>query len=321
MNIINEKKLIRKISKLKVLVIGDLMLDFYQEGKSTRLSPEAPVPVVELMKEKFEAGGAANVAINLSKMGANVTCIGYVGDDLWGKKLTKILKNYKVNTRNIDIIKNHITTVKQRIISNSNQVVRVDHEKVLKTWKPRINIKYENYDIIILSDYNKGVFKNNWFKNNGNIVVLDPKKSNNHLFKNSSIITPNLDELSILSGIKNIVNNNLVHKASKILIEKYGFEYVIAKKGRKGISVINNQFNIENIKPIKINNPDVTGAGDTVIAIFSLFYVITKNVRKSAFIANCSAAMVVNKKGTVACSLNELINFSINNKINLSISL
>ena len=86
MNIINEKKLMRKISKLKVLVIGDLMLDFYQEGKSARLSPEAPVPVVELMEEKFEAGGAANVAMNLSKMGAYVTCIGYVGDDLWGKK-------------------------------------------------------------------------------------------------------------------------------------------------------------------------------------------------------------------------------------------
>ncbi|SVD15003.1 uncharacterized protein METZ01_LOCUS367857, partial [marine metagenome] len=134
------------------------MIDHYIIGTSNRMSPEAPVPVVIPEQEYSIPGGAGNVAMNLSLMGANVTCVGCIGDDNWGKKLISILKNEGINIEAINIINNHPTTLKQRIYSDGKQVARLDTEKIIN-WQPDSEMKhdYNDYDIIILSDYNKGV--------------------------------------------------------------------------------------------------------------------------------------------------------------------
>ena len=151
-------------SDIKVLLIGDFMVDHYIIGTSNRMSPEAPVPVVTPEKEYSIPGGAGNVAMNLSLMGADVTCIGCVGGDIWGEKLLAILDNENINIKGIKIIDNHPTTLKQRIYSNGEQVARLDTEKIID-WQPDSNMKYSysDYDIIILSDYNKGALNNLWF--------------------------------------------------------------------------------------------------------------------------------------------------------------
>ena len=142
-------------SGVKVLLIGDFMIDHYIIGRSTRMSPEAPVPVVTPEKEYSIPGGAGNVATNLNAMGADITCIGFVGNDNWGEKLLSILDTKGINIQGIEIIDNHSTTVKQRIYSDGKQVARLDTEKIID-WQPNSKIKhnYGAYDIVILSDYN-----------------------------------------------------------------------------------------------------------------------------------------------------------------------
>ena len=147
-------------SDINILLIGDLMIDHYIMGTSNRISPEAPVPVVVPQKEYSIPGGAGNVAMNLRAIGSNVTCLGTVGNDVWGKKLISTLKNEGVNIGGIDIIEKHSTTLKQRIYSDGKQVARLDTEKILE-WTPQISdYNLDNYDACIVSDYNKGVVNN-----------------------------------------------------------------------------------------------------------------------------------------------------------------
>ena len=148
-------------SNIKVLLIGDFMIDHYIIGESNRMSPEAPVPVVVPKKEYSIPGGAGNVAMNISSMGSQVTCVGAIGNDIYGKKLIKIFDENNISSKHIEILENYSTTLKQRIYSNGFQVARVDKEEPLN-WSPH---QLENlldcsdYDIIILSDYDKGVLE------------------------------------------------------------------------------------------------------------------------------------------------------------------
>ena len=159
-------------SDIKVLLIGDFMIDHYIIGTSNRMSPEAPVPVVTPEKEYFVPGGAENVAMNLCAMGANVSCLGFVGNDSWGKKLLSIFKNKNIDIQNIDVINNHPTTLKQRIYSDNEQIARLDTEKIID-WEPNKDSINGLYDVTILSDYNKGVLNGSWFSvpNLDNIIV------------------------------------------------------------------------------------------------------------------------------------------------------
>tara|TARA_B100001057_G_scaffold144139_2_gene143949 strand:- start:25837 stop:26766 length:930 start_codon:yes stop_codon:yes gene_type:complete len=304
-------------SKIKVLIIGDFMLDRYIMGKSNRISPEAPVPVVIPESEKLIPGGAGNVAVNIASLGANVTCLGNIGDDKWGRVLIKLLNQYKINTDGIETIKNHITTVKQRIYSNNIQVARLDFENKY-LWSPK---KYAlkkikmDYDLIIISDYDKGVIDNKnfsikklkeYFKSNKKIdVIVDPKKNNFGVYKGGNIVTPNLSELKKASKITNFSNKTII-QASKKLIKKHGFDYIISKKGSRGLSVIGKNNLVINIPPEKVLNADVTGAGDTVISVLSLIYNLTKDIELAAKLANKAAANVIKKIGTASIRKNEV---------------
>lgn len=294
-------------SDITVLLIGDFMIDHYIIGSSNRMSPEAPVPVVIPEKEYSIPGGAGNVAMNLKLMGADVDCLGCVGNDIWGKKLLSILKNEGIKTEGIELIDGHPTTLKQRIYSDGKQVVRIDTEKI-RNWQLTSEVQ-QNYDIIILSDYNKGVLNNLWFDiNNLDNVIVDPKKASFNHYKGANIITPNLNELKKASNI-DIKDDKSIIDACNQLIKENNFNYIIAKKGAQGMTIVGANNFVEHIQAHAVENPDVTGAGDTVISALSLAYAQTKDIELSAKIANAAAAIVVGKPGTATVTIDEINNY------------
>lgn len=295
-------------SKLKVLVIGDFMLDEYIFGSSKRMSPEAPVPVLIPEKTQLIPGGAGNVVLNLHALGANVSCLGYVGNDYAGNKLKQLLNEKKINTEQL-FLTDYKTTVKKRFISNDKQVLRVDSEEIVNDWIPNITYDFSNYDLIILSDYNKGVLNNDWFtKINFKNIIVDPKKDDFSFYSNCSIITPNIQELEQASK-KTIDNDEALVDACIKILDHSNFKYIVVKKSEKGMSIISTDGLIEHIDAHKVLNPDVTGAGDTVISTFSLVYFLSNDILEAAKIANIAASIVVNKTGTATVTIEEINNY------------
>ena len=293
-------------SNITILLAGDLMIDHYIIGTSNRISPEAKVPVVIPKEEHSIPGGAANVAMNLCAMGAKVICLGVVGDDIWGGKLLSLLKNNGINIDGIDIIKDHPTTLKQRIYSDGKQVARLDTEKIID-WKINFMLKnIGNYDVCILSDYNKGVIKN--ANIDTNILIVDPKKDDFSLYSNANIITPNMNELQKATSI-NIKDDQSIVDACTELIRKNNFDYIVAKKGNKGMTIVGQNNFVKHITAHHVDSPDVTGAGDTVIAALSIAYAKTQDIELSARFANNAAATVVSKSGTATVTINEINNY------------
>ena len=293
-------------SDISVLLVGDFMIDHYIMGTSNRMSPEAPVPVVTPKKEYSIPGGAGNVAMNLRTMGADVICVGAVGDDIWGERLLLLLKNKGINIDGIDIIKNHPTTLKQRIYSDGKQVARLDTEKIIDWTSSFLSNNLKHYDTCILSDYNKGVIKNADI--DMNILIVDPKKEDFSLYKNAHIITPNLNELQRATKIKIQDDKSLIGACNE-LIAKYNFNYIVAKKGSKGMTIVGENSFVKHIKANPVDHPDVTGAGDTVIAALSIAYAKTQDIELSAQFANSAAAIAVSKSGTATVTIDEINNY------------
>lgn len=293
---------------IKVLVIGDLMIDNYIIGLSSRLSPEAPVPVIIPNNNYSIAGGAANVAMNMSSLGAQVSCAGVVGDDSWGDKLLSILNEEGIDCTNIDRIKNFNTTLKQRIYSNGKQIARIDNEEYLEQKCSFMDKSFDNYDIVVLSDYNKGVLTTNWFKRpEGTTVLLDPKKSFIN-FNQCDIITPNLNELKQLSGDDITSEDDIKESCDKIL-KKYNLQYIIVKRGGEGITIIGNNDYVKHLKARFVKKADVTGAGDTVISSISLAFAVTNDIVKSTEFAINASGLAVSKPGTATVTINEINNY------------
>lgn len=300
---------------MHVLLIGDFMIDKYIFGSSSRLSPEAPVPVILSNKVYSSPGGAGNVAVNLSALGAKVTCMGIIGDDENGTNLLELLKKENINTKYLQI-ESTITTTKKRIFCNNKQIARIDSEEIIYNFSPEKKIDYTNFDTIILSDYNKGVLNQKWFNEiDTNNIIVDPKKENFLFYSNASIITPNLNELQRASDLE-IHNDVSIVDACKKLIEDTRLEYVVAKKGSGGITIVGKNNFVKHINAISVESPDVTGAGDTVIASLSLAYAKTKDIALSANFANIAAGIVVSKSGTASVTIDEINNYIKNNEQN-----
>jgi len=293
---------------IKVLVIGDLMIDNYIIGLSSRLSPEAPVPVIIPNNNYSIAGGAANVAMNMSSLGAQVSCAGVIGDDSWGDKLLSILNEEGIDCTNIDRIKNFNTTLKQRIYSNGKQIARIDNEEYLEQKCSFMDKSFDNYDIVVLSDYNKGVLTTNWFKRpKGTTVLLDPKKSFIN-FNQCDIITPNLNELKQLSG-EDIASEDDIKESCDKILKKYNLQYIIAKRGGEGITIIGKNDYVKHLKARFVKKADVTGAGDTVISSISLAFAVTNDIVKSTEFAINASGLAVSKPGTATVTINEINNY------------
>ena len=301
--------------QLKALVVGDFMLDHYIYGQSERMSPEANVPVILPISDEYILGGAANVISNLQSLNVDVTCMGILGDDQNGKKINSLLKKIGIQNSFFIISKDFPTTLKRRVYLSDKQFVRIDYEKkhddifsnqLIETFE-KLD---KNFDFIILSDYNKGVLNkkliDHIIENVDVPVIVDPKKNNFNIYGRATIITPNLNELSLATNINCDNKNNILSACNKVLNESK-IKFIVATMGDKGMMVVGENFN-KFISPIEIPNADVSGAGDTVVSSLSLSYIISNDIIYSSQVANIAASIAVSKKGTYAVKLSELNN-------------
>ncbi|MET0299272.1 MAG: bifunctional ADP-heptose synthase [Flavitalea sp.] len=315
--------LFKAFSNIKAGVIGDVMLDTYLWGHVERISPEAPVPVVALDKKEQRIGGAGNVALNLRSLGAQVSVISTMGEDEDGNSLRKLFESNNIDTSYLLQSNSRITTNKSRVISRNQQMMRLDAEitkdlsaadeaslygaivKYVETEKPAV---------IIFEDYNKGVLTEKLIadvialcKKHGVVTTVDPKRKNFFSYKGVNIFKPNLKEVKdglnllieeisepVLNDIHDQLHAQLQHEISFITLSEKGVFYKSPSR--------------QNIVPSHIRNiADVSGAGDTVIAVASLVYATTGRVDLMAEIANIAGGLVCEIVGTAAIDKNELL--------------
>jgi len=305
-------QLIDKFSTARIMVIGDLMLDRYWWGKTERISPEAPVPVVLMEKSSETLGGAANVAVNIAGLGAEVYLIGICGRDEEGRALKSLLHDFGISSDYL-IDDGRPTTVKTRIVARNQHVVRVDREEASSIDAAQENKIFniakaliENIDAIILSDYAKGLLTWNLTerlitlaKENNKKLTADPKGKNFQKYKNASAITPNQREAMEASKFENI------DEIGWGLLDELSTECILITQGEKGMTLFSR--NGKSCFPALARSVcDVTGAGDTVIATFTTAIACGSSYEDAAHIANIAAGIVVEEIGTSAISTEKL---------------
>ena len=300
----------------RILVIGDAILDKYIFGSTNRISPEAPVPVLKIEKDIMKPGGAANVAANISSLGLNASLVANIGIDNNGKVLRKIIKSLNINLISKSD-KNYITTTKTRIISQNQQLMRIDNEiDIKKNIKKNISISIEklikNSDAVIFSDYNKGSLKNvteliKIANKHKKPVFIDPKGNNFNIYRNAFAITPNLKEFeNIVGSCKD--HDEIISKAKK-LSTKLGIHSILVTLGSDGMILIRKGKKPEHIKATSVNEVfDVTGAGDTVIAVLCAAYLSSAedDLHFASVVANIAAGEVIKKLGAQSINAEEL---------------
>ncbi len=310
----------KKISKCRILCIGDLMLDHYIYGKVHRISPEAPIPILLNEEEKFLLGGAGNVAKNLSVLGAKCTLLSIIGIDNASKKIKKLISIDKNIKPELVTLKNYIAPVKTRYIKNSEHLLRVDKEKnnIKKNKTALLNISkslkknIKKCDLIIISDYDKGFLDRflikeiiSIAKKYDKLIIADPKKNNLGIYANTDIITPNQKELNDAAR-KELKKESEIISFSRSIIKKYNINEILLTRSEKGMMLIGRNF----LKKYRANAKkvmDVTGAGDTVISILALMKAFGLSTEESVQISNYSAGIVIGKRGTATLTYKELI--------------
>ena len=310
------QKLFDSFATLKVGVIGDVMLDTYIWGKVDRISPEAPVPVVCLDKKEYRIGGAGNVALNCHSLGSQVFILSVTGDDTEGLLLEELFEENLIDTSYLVKSPSRITTNKTRIISRNQQMMRLDAEIIMDLNKKdeeallqqvRLFIQTNDPDVMIFEDYNKGVLTERVIqevsilcKEAGVIIAVDPKKKNFFAYQNADIFKPNLKEVkegfNLLSDEINTPLLNTIHLELKNILDHKISLITLSDKG-----IFYQQDGKASIIPSHLRNiADVSGAGDTVIAVAALVYTATKNIHLMAEIANIAGGLVCEEVGTIA---------------------
>ena len=319
----NVQEIFKSFEQIKVAVIGDAMLDTYWWGDVERISPEAPVPIVKIDHREYRLGGAANVALNLKSLGAQVYMMSVIGDDEDGVLLEKLIHDNGINTNGIYKSDKRITTNKIRIIGRNQQMMRLDREmqneldgitENIYLQKLYEQLKKEQPQLLIFEDYNKGMLTEqliskviSYCKELNIITAVDPKNNNFFSYKGVDIFKPNLKEARESLGIpqKNIDANSLQLMHTK-LFEKLNHRISLITLSDKGIFYENEQGH--EIIPAHIRNiADVSGAGDTVIAVASLVYTATKNEKLMAEMSNLAGGLVCEEVGTVAINKEKLM--------------
>jgi len=308
------QRIVRKFKGRKVVVLGDIMLDKYLWGSVSRISPEAPVPIVEVKRDSLCLGGAGNVCRNLESLGAAPVLVGVVGKDVEGRWIRRNVPD----GRGIILDPRRPTTVKTRIIAHHQQVVRVDLEKkkaVPAEIEERLLdlLRKEECGGIVLSDYGKGMLTAGLVggilahaEANGIMVFVDPKVENIGLFSPVTLITPNHVEAEKIVGHE-CRTNAQVERAGKEILSLVRSRYLILKRGEQGLSVFEAGRKPVHIPTIAQEVFDVTGAGDTVIAAAALALMAGATILEAACLSNAAAGIVVGKIGTAAVTPEELI--------------
>jgi rfaE bifunctional protein kinase chain/domain len=321
------QKIFTSFSKVRVLIIGDAMVDTYIWGKVSRISPEAPVPIVAVQKKETRLGGAANVALNVQAMGATAILCSVIGEDIYGKEFIELMEKQKLSSQAILKSTKRVTTVKTRIIGNNHHLLRVDEEvesEISKTETQELVekisslIKKHSADVIVFEDYDKGVITAELIEkvveqaNKQKIpVAVDPKKKNFHLYKNVTLFKPNIKELQ--DGIKadlNPENKEMLSKVADELRAKQGIENILITLSDKGMFISNKKKRY--FIPAHIRNvADVSGAGDTVISISALCLALKTDVLLMTELANIAGGLVCEKVGVVPVDKEQFLDESI----------
>jgi len=312
------KEIIENFKGIRVMVIGDVMLDHYIYGRVSRISPEAPVPVVEVTHEKFNPGGAANVAGNISCMGGSPILVGVVGTDNYSEKFIELIKKIGIDTSGIVRDVERPTTVKTRVVAEHQQVVRIDNEntslinKYIKNSIMEIikeNIK--SVQAIIFEDYDKGTIDNeliefvvNLAKDYGKIVTSDPKYRNLKHYKGITLVKPNRKEAEW--ALKEKLTEENLEKLGKKLRQELGCDALLITLGKDGMALFT-EDEFERIRNRPVEVYDVAGAGDTAIAAVTLALASGADFAVAAHIANIAAGIKVGKPGAVPVTYGELI--------------
>ncbi len=309
------QKIFKKSKNKKIAILGDVMLDKYVYGDISRISPEAPVPVIDTMKTEYKLGGAANVANNVKALEAEPILIGVIGDDYDAGHYLEVMRSQGLSTVGIFKDKSRPTTSKTRVISHSQHVLRVDSErkhdlspelskKILGFIKNNLN----TFEAVILQDYNKGVLTKEVItsvislcRNSGKPVYVDPKFMNFFEYKDVTIFKPNRKEVSDILAMK-LDGDDSVREAGRRIIDSLNCEYLVLTRGEKGMML----FDKEKGKTVVLDIPtrarkvaDVSGAGDTVISTIAVMLAGGANIIESVMLANSAAGIVCEEVGIV----------------------
>jgi len=314
--------IIDAFTKTGILVVGDMMVDHFIWGKVSRISPEAPVPVVDVQDDGIMLGGCANVLNSIYAMGGKVYVSGVIGADNIGKNLLRELNAKKIETSGVVVDKKRPTTLKTRIVAHGQQVVRFDKESkkpILAGQAKRILQYVESLrgkiGAIIVSDYNKGVISRiliegirDIVKNTRVLICVDPKYKDFSVYDGAHIITPNHHEAQRAAGME-INNGDDLGRLSEIILRKHGFQAMLITRGEEGMSLFENGRKIiHTYFPARAREVyDVTGAGDTVIGVLALALAAGAKIKEATYLANVAAGIVVGKVGTSVVTREELI--------------
>jgi D-beta-D-heptose 7-phosphate kinase/D-beta-D-heptose 1-phosphate adenosyltransferase len=314
------KNAVSRFGSVKVLVIGDLILDEFIWGQVTRISPEAPIPVVWVKSESFVPGGACNVANNIRALGGQAGVIGVIGSEGRGRMLLELLQKTGIETTGIIKDPARPTTLKTRVVAHHQQVVRIDREEVAplsrevqKKILTDVKRRIRSFDAICVEDYGKGVITPELVqeivrlsRRYGKIITVDPKESHLSYYRGVSCITPNHHEASTLAKII-IRDDASLTRAGQKLLRVLECQNVLITRGENGMCLFQ-----KGLKPVKIPTLaqdvfDVSGAGDTVIGTYTLALASKASAIEAAHLANCAAGIVVGKVGTATVTQGELL--------------
>ena len=313
--------ILENFSRCRVLVVGDIMADHFIWGGVSRISPEAPVPVVEVKKDRFMLGGCANVLNNIFAMGGRVHLAGVIGSDDTGKRLLAEFRSRGLDTGGIVVEAGRPTTLKTRIVAHGQQVVRFDREerKPVQAKSIRKILSYiqslpDDLGAIVISDYNKGVVTGPLLEGIREVIAgrpiftcVDPKQRDFSIYRGFDILTPNHHEAGYAAG-EEMQNGPDQIRVGMKLLQQYGFKALLMTRGEEGMSLFEGNGRIKHTAfPAEAREVfDVTGAGDTVIGVFALSLAAGASFREAAYLANHAAGIVVGKSGTATVTPEEL---------------
>jgi len=307
---------LRRFGAVRVLVVGDLILDQFIWGRVDRISPEAPVPVVRVADESFRLGGAANVVHNIRALGGRATACGVVGADVPGRRLIRLLRDIHAGIAGVVSSRTIETTVKTRIVAHQQQVVRLDRDQAAQQ-TARLSVRLSQYlarhaadfDVVVISDYGKGVVSPSLLSElatarrvHGFELVIDPKRRNFPHYRGATVVTPNAAEASQASGI-DIHDERSLRQAGVVLLERWQTDAVLITRSERGMTLFKREGGVSHFPTVARHVFDVTGAGDTVAAACALALGAGASLEKAAVLANHAAGLVVGEIGTATVSL------------------
>lgn len=323
--------MLSRFSPVRVLLIGDFMLDTYTTGKVKRISPEAPVSILHVQKEESRPGGAGNVALNLVSLGAKVIAVGRIGYDLGGEQLSSSLESEGVDIEHLLLEKGYKTPVKNRLIADAQQVLRVDFETISPLPSEmeeeiihRLPPLLDKVQIIAISDYGKGFLSRSLLKRviemasqSGIPVIVDPKGDDFFKYQGATVIKPNMAEAYAAAKLPMGAS---LDQVAKVILNECNIETLIITRSEAGISLFNRAGQRFDFPVRSKEVKDVTGAGDTVLAMISLAIANKIDVIKyGAQLANIAAGMAIERLGCARIKLSEmaerLLEFDVENKI------